>query len=157
MPLFGTKPEAVTSIQAKRLTDEITELSSRLAELRGEDTVIELRRDVAELEKERDDLVEANKRAAGDIEHKLGLHRAQIEAERAQLIASQQIELEKARLEIERDNLGTERAAFQKEMDFRTQAFDREMASMKALTEQILARLPDITASLKLGGGHAGE
>lgn len=160
MPLFGTKPEAVTSIQAKRLTDEITALSAQLAELRGEDTVIELGREIEELKHERDGLVEANKRASADVEHKLGLHRQQVEAERAQMVAENEIAREKDKLAIERGNLETERAQFQSEMTFRQTRFDEEMARLQSMSEQILQRLPDVNATISVRRGDhdaAGE
>ena len=55
--------------------------------------------------------------------------------------------VEEAKLAVREGNLEAERTRFEQEIEFRTKRFEEEAATLRDLTGQILARLPNVTAS----------
>lgn len=80
------------------------------------------------------------------MEHKLGLHRKQVEAEselaKKAATAERAQAVKEAKLEVQQGNLEAERTRFAQEIEFRTQRFEAEAATLKDLSSQILDRLP---------------
>lgn len=143
-----------------RLSAEIEKLSYEVAKLQGtqkglgkaaalEAEIVRLKDEVADLKREK-------KEQEREIEHKLGLHRKQIEHEREHLAEDHGLAVDRAKLDMERDNLTTEREAFEKEMKFRTERFEAEVGYLREISEKILARLPDVNMAIKVGGGGNG-
>lgn len=140
------------------LTQQVEQVATQLAELRGERSTLDLEtridslsRDKERLRSELSDLGAEKARAELDVEHKLGLHRAQIESERRIMLAEAEAEriraVEEAKLAVREGNLEAERKRFEEEIEFRTKRFEEEAATLRDLTGQILARLPNVTAS----------
>ena len=139
------------------LLDQVEQLSVQVAALRGERSTLELERRVEQLAAEKRDaldrLADVNAQAARaelDVEHKLGLHRKQVESERRMMQAEAESErkraVDEARLAVRESNLEAERKRFEQEIEFRTRRFEEEAATLRDLTGQILDRLPNISA-----------
>lgn len=146
------------------LTAQIEQLATTLAEMRGERSTLELERRLEALAREKTEatiaLAEvdaAAKRQELEIEHKLGLHRAQIESERRMMQAEAASEraraVDEAKLAVRESNLDAERKRFDDEIEFRTQRFAEEAATLRELTAQILERLPNVTATFTHSSG----
>lgn len=138
------------------LTVQVEQVATQLAQLRAERSVLDLEVRIDSLSKDREalrqqigDLESEKKRSELDIEHKLGLHRVQIESERRIMIAEAEAErlraVEEAKLAVREGNLKAERKRFEQEIEFRTKRFEEEAATLRGLTEQILSRLPTVT------------
>jgi len=142
----------------KQVLAELERLSVQVAELRGERSTLELERrlEALHLEKQKvaDELAVVKQERARielDVEHKLGLHRAQIESERRIMLGEAEAEraraVEGARLAVREENLDAERKRFEEEVEFRTKRFEEEAKTLRDLTGQILERLPNVTAT----------
>lgn len=107
--------------------------------------VAALREDLSKLEIDKSKKEETFQRREREIEHKVGLERARQEQE---LKAAKR----EALVEVREENLAAERKQFSDQMKFQTDRFAAEQEYLKDLMGQILKRLPDITASLKVGG-----
>lgn len=145
-------------VKADELLELVEKLSVEVAALRGERSTLELERRLESLAEERrralDELAAARSEAARvelDVEHKLGLHHAQVDSERRLMQAEAESErkraVDEARLAVREENLGAERARFEQEVRFRTERFEAEAATLRDLTKQILERLPNVTAT----------
>lgn len=159
MGLFSSDTKKRGNAVLDRLSEEVEKLSFTVAELRGAETALGktagLQRKIEQLKEDVADLTRQKKEQEREIEHKLGLHRDQVEHEREQLKETHALDVERAKLEMEKDNLSTERGAFEKEMKFRTERFEAEIGYVKDILGQILERLPDVNVALKLGGEGA--
>lgn len=99
-------------------------------------------------------LKEEHERDQREVEHKIGLHRKQMEAE--QEIAKTKAEaeriraVEEAKLAVREGNLEAERKRFEQEIQFRTERFEAEAATLRSLTEQILNRLPTVNVERRI-------
>lgn len=142
--------------QLDKLNTSITDLTKRIAELKAEKDAIQAERDAAKrlkdlqeqisrLEIDKDRIVENNAREKRETLHMVGLERKRQEFESEQ--AKKELEHAKrdATLTVRQENLTAERAAFQKEMDFREKRFTEEVGYLKDLMGQILDRLPNIS------------
>lgn len=140
------------------LTQQVEQVATQLAELRGERSTLELETRVDSLSREKErllaelqDLQSERARHDLEIEHKVGLHRTQIESERRIMVAEAEAErlraVEQAKLAVREENLGAERERFEKEIEFRTQRFEAEAATLQEMTRQVLDRLPNVTAT----------
>lgn len=140
------------------LTQQVEQVATQLAELRGERSTLELETRIDSLSREKErllsemaDLANEKKRQELDVEHKLGLHREQIESERRIMLAEAAAErirsVEEAKLAVREENLTAERERFEQEIEFRTQRFEAEAETLRNLTTQILERLPNVTAT----------
>lgn len=147
-------------LKARRasLERQIEQLATTLAEMRGERSTLELERRVEALSREKTELeiavasVRADaERQEFETEHRLGLHRAQIESERrimqAEAVSERRRAVDEARLAVREENLTAERDRFEQEIEFRTKRFEEEAETLRNLTSQILERLPNVTAS----------
>lgn len=148
------------------LLAQIEHLATELAAMRGERSTLELERRLESIADERrralDQLatVQAEReRVELEVEHKLGLHRQQIESERRIMVAEAEAEraraVEQARLAVREENLDAERKRFEEEVEFRTKRFEEEAKTLRDLTGQILERLPNITATYTHTVEHA--
>lgn len=152
--LFGSKSED----QIKQLADQLSgEVSYRvktalqnefvaLAEVdQATQKVVELTKEIAVLKAEKAGIEEGFARKEREIEHKVGLLRTEIEAEKKQSEKDFELRVKEAKLQAAEANL-TERAkAFSEKMDFMEQRFTGEVGYLKELLEQMSKRLPDAT------------
>ncbi len=101
-------------------------------------------RQVTNLEIQRDKKQEDFDRKEREIEHSLGLHKAQVEWEVEEASA-------RAKLDVEQENLELERAAFTKQMEFMQGRFEEEVKYQRELLEKMMKRLPtaEILAKIK--------
>jgi chromosome segregation ATPase len=138
-----------------RLIAQIEGLAAQVGELRGEHSALRsaaeiehLAREKTALEIQLDKVKEQHDRQEREIEHKLGLHRTQIESERVIMTKEAEAEriraVEEAKLVVREGNLDAERARFEQEIEFRTNRFEEEAKTLRDLTGQILARLPTV-------------
>ena len=107
-------------------------------------TVEALKWQVSDLEIQRDKKQEGFDRKEREIEHSLGLHKAQVEWEVEEASS-------RARLEVEQANLQTERDAFKKEMEFMQGRFEEEVKYQRGLLEKMMKRLPTAEILAKIG------
>lgn len=135
--------------QLVKLAADIEKLTREVAALRGEkkaiteareleENVINLKKKVVELEIVRDKKQEEFDRRDRELTHMIGLEKKGQEVEIKQ--AS-----EAARLTVREENLQGERKQFDKQMRFREDRFDGEVAYLKGLMEKVLERLPAVT------------
>jgi chromosome segregation ATPase len=140
------------------MSKQVEELSVQLAQMRGERSTLELERRLEALALEKTELeirlretrAEAQRQEL-EIDHKLGLHRTQIESEKRIMVAEAEAAksnaVAEAKLAVREGNLEEERKRFEQEIEFRTKRFEEEAATLRDLTGQILARLPNVTAT----------
>lgn len=163
MGLFSSS--ATVDSQLEKLLEQVEDLSRKVAALKGEreagrevvtlqEQIARLRRQITELEIQKDKREEDNARSIRETEHKVGLVRREFEAEKAQHLKEVEMAKRQAKLEVEEANLGREREAFDKEMKFRTDRFQEEVEKQSQLIKQILERLPNVNVMLE-GGARA--
>lgn len=133
---------------------EIRGLKKQVAELQGtrdgnkeavrlEDQIIDLKKKVVELEIQKDKKQEEFDRRERELTHMIGLEKKRQEVETKQ--AKQE-----ATLAVREENLAAERKEFDKQMKFREERFDGEVAYLKGLMEKILDRLPNVTVDRQI-------
>lgn len=138
----------------EKLTEKITELSKRVAELKGErdaisdksklaDEIATLKQEKTAKEIELDRVKEDHEREKREIDHKIGLHRQRVE---------QEIELSRkeAVLDVREENLKKDRERFEQEMDYTRKRFSEEVDRLTSLQKEILERLPKWSVDRKL-------
>lgn len=149
--------------QTKELDAAVLALKSEIADLRAERTaqmkqldaaksVIELRKQITDLEIGKAKLVEDNAREKREVTHMVGLERKRQEFEAEQAMKGIEAARTEAVLRVREENLKTEREAFAKEMKFREERFTKEVGYLKELMGQILERLPTVNVDRVLKG-----
>ena len=155
MGLFDKKPDRRAELEAQ-LSDQVLELRDSIARLeatlkvKSKETELTatanaLKEQIAQLNIDKDRIVEANERDKREVTHMVGLERKRQEFEAEQARAGIETARKEAVLEVKTENLKAEREAFKKEMDFREQRFEEEVGYLKDLMGQILERLPTVT------------
>lgn len=153
MGLFGTTTASEEQELRQTIIDLRTDVASLVAQKDAAAEAEELREERDRLKQEvvdqriQLDRVEEDKaRAEREIEHKLGLHRTQVEAERETMKAQAEAERERAvaeaRIAVREENLEASTQRLEQQAEFQKESMEREMASLRALTGQILERLP---------------
>ncbi len=102
---------------------------------------------------EKDRRQEEADRREREIQHKLGLHKVQVEHERTQAT-------EAAKLEIERTGLDRDQKRFEEQMQFHQERFEKEVTYQRGLLEKMLERLPTAEVYADLtphGNGNGAE
>jgi len=104
-----------------------------------------LQEEIASLQRGQATLVEEHNRATREIEHQVGLQRQQ-----------QEFEVDAARrealLEVREGNLEAATTRLEERITFITEGFESQSEFIKGTLEQVLSRLPDVNASLHVGG-----
>ncbi len=133
-----------------RLSEEIQELTKRLGALRGEAEKLQeiealntridhLKRQVADLEINRNKQNEEFEKRDREIKHKVGLEQTR-----------QKVELEQARkqaeLEVREKNLDKDQKRFDDHVKFMETRMTQEVNYVKEIAEKILDRLPHVEA-----------
>lgn len=130
----------------KHLQESLEQLGRSLTEARGEADAIQQRLSLLEdyeavkkaltdKEIELAKVHEDHARANREIEHKLGLHKIQVEQEKTAAVTE-------AKLAVREEALAAKEGRFQQEMQFMQKRFEDEVASQRKLVEQVLDRLP---------------
>lgn len=133
MSLFGGKELA-----------EIKELLTEPSEKKGLNAKVEsLKRQISDLEIQRDKKQEDFDRRERELTHMIGLEKKRQEVETKQ--AKQE-----ATLAVREENLAAERKEFEKQMKFREDRFDGEVKYLKGMVEQILGRLPTVNVDRQI-------
>lgn len=138
--MFGDKA------RERKVLARIEELSKAQATVAGRLDARHQQLEVAtELQSTKKELVEAqlelskiqekHDRERREIEHKLGLHRTQVEQERKSAV-------QEAKLAVREEALEAQQGRFEKEMEFMQTRFEDEVKSQRVLVEQVLTRLP---------------
>lgn len=133
---------------SEKILAELQTLSKRVAELKGErdatreeldlaTDVVRLKRELTNLEIEKDRQHEAHEREKREVEHMVGLERKRSEFE----VESSKRDVT---LTIREENLKADRDRFEQQMDFMTKRFDGEVKYLKELMTEILGRLPSV-------------
>lgn len=120
----------------------------RLGKWKGlHEEVAKLTEQVEALKIEKERIEEGHKRREREIEHKLGLHKQQVEHEK-------KYAAEMAKVEVDRANLDQDKARFGEQMEFMQERFEKEVKHQRSLMEQMIQRLPsaEIFADLSNGG-----
>jgi chromosome segregation ATPase len=126
------------------LRDKIGQLEAeihKLTTVRDQTAAVRtLEEQIEKLKVEKSRLSEERERRERDTEHKVGL-----------LLQTQEQDLKIARqqteLDVREQNLAADKKRFADEMAFQRQHFDAQVADMKTVLAQVLAKLPDIQAT----------
>jgi hypothetical protein len=148
--MFGSTKAEDPRVQ--QLLDRLEEVSQQLAETKGQrnaqrealaltDTVTDLKTKIADLEIKQSTITEKHAREQRETEHMVGLQRkrGEFETESAR---------REAVLEVREENLSAQQKQFEDQMSFRTEQFDGQIAYLQTLMGQILKRLPTIGVEL---------
>lgn len=135
------------------LTDHNSQVAEELGKIRSVSDLTgkikTLREQVEKLEIEKGRREEEGAKREREIEHKIGLERKRQEFE---IDAGKR----EATLSVREENLKADRARFEEQMKFHDERFTAEVNYLKTMLAQILERVPNVTARLKLGGGDNG-
>lgn len=138
---------------SKTVTSRVLgDLDGRLDELRKAGTlskqVRNLKEQLADLEIKKAKKEEAYARKERELEHKVGLHMAQVKHEID--VAKKETELK-----FKGDALTADKKRFEDQMKFHQSRFDEEISGLKAILAEVIKRLPDasFTADIKVGNG----
>jgi chromosome segregation ATPase len=155
MGLFSRN--AISEEATQEILARIEELGEKLA---GSDNpqvvaslterVAKLRKQLSDLEIEKSKVQEDQERREREVLHKVGLERKRSETET-------ELAKREAKLEIQTANLDAERKQFQEQLDFFKEHTQRVEKMQAEMIEQVLKRIPDLTATLELSaGGNSG-
>lgn len=158
--LFGEKPderdtmvkeiaeEVARQMEARQRRDlsalrQLEEVSQRVTQLKEQ--LETLRIEKARKEEDHD-------RREREIQHKLGLHREQVEQE-------SKFAKQEAELEVRKQNLAQEQENFQKQLQFQKNFLEQNAKDMKDVLRAVLRRLPELSADLTglFGGKPSSE
>jgi len=138
------------------LKAEIEELrierNAQMKQLDAAKSVIDLKRQITDLEIAKAKIVEDNAREKREVTHMVGLERKRQEFEAEQALKGIETAREEAILEVREENLKAERVAFEKSMDFQQKRFEKEVGYLKDLMGQILERLPTVNVDRTIKG-----
>jgi hypothetical protein len=138
------------------LKAEIEELrierNAQMKQLDAAKSVIDLKRQITDLEIAKAKIVEDNAREKREVTHMVGLERKRQEFEAEQALKGIETAREEAILEVREENLKAERVAFEKSMDFQQKRFEKEVGYLKDLMGQILERLPTVNVDRSIKG-----
>lgn len=133
------------------------ELVKRLRDLKvlgSADTVsgltaetVALKTQISTLEIDKSKREEANARQERELRHMIGLERERQKVETTQA-------KKEAELGVREQNLTADRKRFDEQLTFNTQRFEKMEEYLKSMLGQVLERLPNVTAALKVGRGR---
>ena len=153
MSLFSRKDalteearEAITEVVTEAVRKEMSNAASRLKEATSlGDRVQELKKQVADLEIQRDKKKEEFDRREREVEHMVGLERKRQEFETDAAKRGATLDVREANLKADRDR-------FEKQMEFQNDRFTKEVVYLKELVERTLAAIPGTEAAPKKRG-----
>jgi hypothetical protein len=146
--------EAELSEQVLALRDQLARLESQL-KIRSQESQLtveanKLREQIAQLNIDKDRIVEDNAREKREVTHMVGLERKRQEFEAEEARKGIERARSEAVLDVREENLKAERDAFTKEMKFREERFTAEVGYLKDLMSEILERLPTVTVDRQI-------
>lgn len=158
--MFGVKTDP-TSERFDTLMEELADLKSKVAELRGdrdghkraktlENELSTLKRELTDKQIEFDREQEKWDRERREVEHMVGLQRKRSEFDTE--AASRE-----AKLSVREENLKAQQERFEEHTAFIEKRFDQQFASLEKLTGQILERLPTTKQLISVGGNGSQE
>lgn len=109
------------------------------------DEVVALKKQIVTLEIEKSKKQEENAKERRELTHMIGLEKKRQEFEIAQAKAE-------TTLKVEQSNLAADKKRFGDEMGFQRERFEKEVGYLKEMMKDILDRLPNVNATLELGG-----
>jgi hypothetical protein len=159
--LFAKQDDPV----AQELLDELRGLKKEVAQLHGEreanteaiklsDAIVKLKKELTNLQIEKDREKESHSREKREVEHMVGLERKR-----------QEFEVDAAKrdvkLTVREENLQSDRERFEQEMKFTRERFEKEVGYLQGLMKEILERLPTVSVEkaidLKVNGNGNGH
>lgn len=158
--MFRVKTDP-TSERFDTLMEELADLKSKVAELRGdrdghkraktlENELSTLKRELTDKQIEFDREQEKWDRERREVEHMVGLQRKRSEFDTE--AASRE-----AKLSVREENLKAQQERFEEHTAFIEKRFDQQFASLEKLTGQILERLPTTKQLISVGGNGSQE
>ena len=106
--------------------------------------VIDLKKQLAELEIDKSKMTEAHEKDERELRHMIGLEKKR-----------QEFEIDKAKqetaLKVREENLSADKKRFEDQMKFHESRFKEEVSYLKDMIGQVLERLPNVSASLEVG------
>jgi DNA repair exonuclease SbcCD ATPase subunit len=148
-----TVERIVESSVRRVITSELSGLRDRLSQFQEIGALTDernrLAKQVEDLKLSRDREKETSERTTREIEHKLGLHKAQVEFE---VVKAR----DEAKIEIEKTNLDTERKQFEEHTKFIQKQMQDQVEHLRGIIDPLLAALPsaDIIARIGNAGGN---
>jgi hypothetical protein len=131
---------------------EEKELLERLRRLATKDTagvlteeIVGLRRQISDLEISKSKIEEGHAKERRELTHMIGLEKKRQEFEITQAKAE-------TTLKVQQENLAADKTRFAGEMSFQRERFEKEVGYLKDMMKDILDRLPNVNATLDLGG-----
>lgn len=135
----------------ERLQRHLEELSRNLAEASGQAQAIEerlkllddyegVKKALTDKQIELDRVKEEHARKEREIEHKLGLHRIQVDQERTSAVTE-------AKLAVREEALVAAQDRHQEQITFIRERMENEMDAHRAILNEVLSRLPHFTHS----------
>jgi hypothetical protein len=106
--------------------------------------VLKLKKDINELHIEKSKIVEEHDKQERELRHMIGLEKKRQEFEIKQTKAETSLEIREGNLKAEKDR-------FAENLKFNTERFEKMESYLKDMMKNILERLPNVNASLKLG------
>lgn len=138
--LEAERAELLTEIRGLRR--DLAKMKAERDDLREQtltvEEIVELKKKIVDLEIRRDKLTEDHEREKREVTHMVGLEKKR-----------QSFEIDQAKREtkvtVREENLVADRARFEEQMAFTTDRFEAEVKYLKNLMGQVLERLPTIT------------
>ena len=124
------------SAKERELLQALLEYASRFAIATN---VIDLKKQVAELEINKSKLKEEHDKQERELRHMIGLEKKRQEFEIEQ-------SKRETKLAVQQENLTADKTRFEAQMKFHEDRFTKEVDYLKDILGQILGRLPDVTA-----------
>lgn len=129
------------SAKEQRLLEDLREHAKGL-ELAT--SVLNLKKQINDLEIEKSKLKEAHEREERELRHMIGLEKKR-----------QEFEIEQSKrettLEVQQENLDADKARFEGQMKFHEDRFTQEVGYLKEMVKNVLDRLPNVNMEVKRG------
>lgn len=139
MSLFGSDYSRV-----EQRLDNLMEFLKEPSEKKGlSEKILGLKKQVVELEIQRDKKQEEFDRRDRELTHMIGLEKKRQEVETKQAATA-------AGLTVREENLKADKDRFDKEMKFREERFTEEVGYLKGMVAQILERLPTVNVDRQI-------
>lgn len=146
------KRDTYLKASVERIISEATTkaIGDALGAAKDGQKVVELKKQIAQLEIDRDKKNEEFDRREREVEHKVGLERKR-----------QEFEIEQSRREttvkVREENLSADKERFKAEMDFQRKHLESEIGSLRELVGKMLERLPSAEIIAEVKRDYDGE
>ena len=136
--------DSLTNEVTYRVTTKLQDEFIALQEVESAtQSVIELKKQIATLNAEKENIVEGFARKEREVEHKTGLLRQEIEAEQRQSVKDFELRVQEAKLAAKEASLVERQKAFDDKMTFIEKRFTEEVSYLKEIVTDMSNRLPD--------------